>query len=497
MGRYILSLDQGTTSSRAIVFDKGGNIISMSQKEFGQIYPKPYWVEHDPMEILSSQLKVAKDALSKKNIPAEDIISIGITNQRETTVVWEKDTGKPIYNAICWQCHRTADMIEDLLDDEKKDLIKRKSGLIPDAYFSASKLAWILDRKDSDRKRAKKGELLFGTVDSWLIWNLTKNHYTDMTNASRTMLFNIHDMKWDEEILDIFNIPTEMLPKVFPSGAFYGECDERFFGKKIPITGVAGDQQAALFGQMCFGKGDVKNTYGTGCFLLMNTQDEIIESKNGLLTTVASTLEGEKTQYALEGSVFIGGACVQWLRDELRIIDRACDTEDICEKNNKQSQVYLVPSFTGMGAPYWNPNAKGMLTGIGRNTGREDIIKAAVDSICYQVADVAGAMEEDAKTKLTSLKVDGGASANNYLLKFQADILGKKVIRPSCVESTALGAAYLSGLYTGFWKDRDEIRENASVDRVFEPKIDKEKRDKLTGGWKKAVKAALYLADLE
>lgn len=496
---YVLALDQGTTSSRCILFDHTGKICSMAQKEFEQYYPQPGWVEHNPREIWSSQLAVAMEAMAVLGANAENIKAIGITNQRETTIVWDKKTGEPVYNAIVWQCRRTADRIDQLVKDGWSDKIKERTGLVPDAYFSASKIAWILDHVEGARERAERGELAFGTVDTWLIWNLTKGavHVTDYTNASRTMLFDIHKLEWDQEILDYFKIPRSMLPDVKPSSYLYGYTDPAVLGGKIAIAGAAGDQQAALFGQCCFDKGDVKNTYGTGSFILMNTGCEAITSKHGLLTTIAASCCADKVEYALEGSVFVAGASIQWLRDSMRMIKSASQSEEYADEVFDTAGVYIVPAFTGLGAPYWSQNARGTVVGITRGCKKEHFIRATLESIAYQTTDVIKAMEEDAGTQLTELKVDGGASANNFLMKFQAGLVGTKVRRPKCIETTALGAAYLAGLAVGYWKDKDEIRENWALGRTFEPAMEAEERAKLLKGWKKAVKCALIWAEEE
>jgi glycerol kinase len=486
-----MALDQGTTSSRCIIFNKQGEICSIAQKEFTQIYPQPGWVEHDPNEIWASQISVAAEAMAKIGLEAENISAIGITNQRETTIVWDKNTGRPVYNAIVWQCRRTADMIEKLRGTALWDSITEKTGLIPDAYFSASKIAWILDNVPNVRKAAETGNLLFGTVDTWLIWKLTegKVHVTDYTNASRTMLFDIHKLAWDDEILDYFNIPRSMLPKVMPSSCIYGYTADGLLGAKIPIAGAAGDQQAALFGQCCFEPGDVKNTYGTGCFLLMNTGHEAYKSSNGLLTTIAASVS-DKPEYALEGSVFIAGAAVQWLRDELRMVSKASQTEEYAKAVEDTNGVYVVPAFAGLGAPYWDSYARGIIVGLTRGAKKEHLIRATLESIAFQTADVLRAMEQDAGKKLTSLKIDGGASQNGFLAQFQADLLGVEVDRPACVETTALGAAYLAGLATGYWSGKDEIKENWQLGRRFEPDDTAFDREKLLKGWHKAVKCA-------
>ncbi len=493
MAKYIMALDQGTTSSRCILFDKKGKILSMAQKEFTQLYPNPGWVEHNPMEIWSSQLAVATEAMAILGAAAEDISGIGITNQRETTIVWDRNTGVPVYNAIVWQCRRTAGLVDELKADGYGETIRRKTGLVPDAYFSATKIAWILDHVEGARERAEKGELLFGTVDSWLIWNLTKGavHVTDRTNASRTMLYNIHELCWDRELLERLRIPESMLPEVKPSSCIYGYTDAGVLGGHIPIAGAAGDQQAALFGQCCFGKGQVKNTYGTGCFLLMHTGNTAIASGHGLLTTIAAS-DGEQVEYALEGSVFVAGAAVQWLRDEMRMIKNAAQSEEYAGEVEDTEGVYIVPAFAGLGAPYWSQYARGTVTGITRGCRKEHFIRAALESIAYQTADVLRAMEEDTGIPLGELKVDGGASANNFIMKFQADIIDAVVYRPECIETTALGAAYLAGLATGYYKDKDEIRENWQLGKAFTPSMDGEKRKGLLQGWKQAVDCALH-----
>lgn len=494
--KYILALDQGTTSSRCILFNQYGNICSMAQKEYEQIYPKPGWVEHDPMEIWSSQLAVAIEAMAKISAKPEEICGIGITNQRETTIVWDKNTGEPVYNAIVWQCRRTAPMIDRLVKTGFDTTIREKTGLIPDAYFSASKIAWILENVPGAQKKAEEGKLLFGTVDTWLIWNLTKGavHVTDYTNASRTMLFDIHHLCWDQELLAYFKIPESMLPKVKPSSCIYGYSDSFVLGGRIPIAGAAGDQQAALFGQCCFEPGEVKNTYGTGCFLLMNTGKEAIRSKSGLLTTIAASTNGE-IQYALEGSVFVAGAAIQWLRDGLRMIRNTPQSEEYVKEVEDTGGVYVVPAFAGMGAPYWNSYARGTITGITRGCTKEHFIRATLESVAYQTVDVLRAMENDSQIKLKSLKVDGGASANDFLMQFQSDILETEVRRPKCIETTALGAAYLAGLATGYWKDKEEIKENWLLGKTFTSHMEQDRRNELLKGWKKAVKCALIWAE--
>ncbi|MCS3915223.1 glycerol kinase [Caldanaerobacter subterraneus subsp. tengcongensis MB4] len=472
MAKYVMALDQGTTSSRAIIFDHSGKMIASLNKEFRQIYPKPGWVEHDPMEIWESQIEVAKGVIEKAGIKPEDIAAIGITNQRETTVVWDKNTGKPIYNAIVWQCRRTAPICDDLKNKGFDKKIREKTGLVVDAYFSGTKVKWILDNVEGAREKAERGELLFGNIDTWLIWNLTRGkvHVTDYSNASRTMLFNIHELKWDKEILEELNVPENMLPEVKPSSHVYGYTDKSIFGVEIPIAGDAGDQQAALFGQACFKPGMAKNTYGTGCFMLMNTGEKAVPSKTGLLTTIAWGIDG-KVEYALEGSIFITGAAIQWLRDELRIIDNAPQSEEYALKVEDTNGVYVVPAFVGLGAPYWDMYARGVIVGLTRGAKREHIIRATLESIAYQTRDVLEAMQEDSGIKLQALKVDGGASANNFLMQFQADILGVPVDRPQVIETTALGAAYLAGLAVGFWNSREEIEKNWNIDRRFEPAV--------------------------
>ena len=488
MKKYVMALDQGTTSSRCILFDKKGNICSVAQKEFVQIYPKPGWVEHDPMEIWASQLSVATEAISKIGASADEIASIGITNQRETTVVWNRETGMPIYNAIVWQCRRTAERIDQLKEDGLTDYVKETTGLIPDAYFSASKVAWILDHVEGAREQAENGDLAFGTIDTWLIWNLTRGevHATDYTNASRTMMFDIHKLDWDQKILDYFKIPKNMLPKVKPSSGIFGYTEVGMFGESIPIAGAAGDQQSALFGQCCFDAGEVKNTYGTGCFLLMNTGEKAVTSENGLLTTIAASADGT-VQYALEGSIFVAGAAIQWLRDEMRMIRKAADTERYATAVEDTAGVYLVPAFTGIGAPYWDPYARGTVVGITRGCKKEHFIRAALESMAYQTNDILKVMEEESGVQIRTLKVDGGASNNNFLMQFQSDILGVDVLRPQCVETTALGAAYLAGIAVGYWEDVEDVRANWALSRTFHADMSDEKRQHLLKGWKKAV----------
>lgn len=498
MQKYIMALDQGTTSSRCILFDKKGAIRSMAQKEFTQIYPRPGWVEHNPREIWASQMAVVTEAMANIGASAKDIAGIGITNQRETTIVWDKKTGEPVYNAIVWQCRRTAEVIDTLKAQGYEKMIREKTGLIPDAYFSASKIAWILDNVEGARAKGEAGELLFGTVDSWLIYNLTKGtvHVTDYTNASRTMLFNIHTLCWDKELLALFGIPESMMPKVKPSSCLYGKTTPDILGGEVPIAGAAGDQQSALFGQCCFEPGQVKNTYGTGCFLLMHTGEKAISSGHGLLTTIAAGV-GDRVEYALEGSVFVAGAAVQWLRDSMRMIRESGLSEKYAGAVSDTNGVYVVPAFAGMGAPYWNPYARGTIVGITRGCEKEHFIRATLESIAYQTADVLQAMEEDAGMPLQELKVDGGASANQFLMQFQADIIGQTVHRPSCIETTALGAAYLAGLAVGYWKDREEICANWQLDRTFEASMEEGRRAALLKGWKRAVKCALAWADDE
>ena len=491
MEKYIMALDQGTTSSRCILFNKQGKACSTAQKEFRQIFPKPGWVEHDPMDIWASQISVAAEAMSKIGAGAENIAAIGITNQRETTVVWEKETGKPVCNAIVWQCRRTAELVDELKSEGFDRIIREKTGLIPDAYFSATKLKWILDHVRGARERAVRGELLFGTVDTWLIWNLTNRrvHVTDYTNASRTMLFDIHKLRWDDEILEKLEIPRQMLPEVRPSSEVYGYTEDCILGGGIPIAGAAGDQQAALFGQCCFEPGEAKNTYGTGCFLLMNTGSKAVESKSGLLTTIAASADGN-IRYALEGSVFVAGAAIQWLRDELRIIDTAAQSEEYCMAVKDTNGTYVVPAFTGLGAPYWDSYARGTILGLTRGTRREHLVRAVVDSLAYQASDVIEAMEKDSGIHLKTLKVDGGACANDFLMQFQADILNVQVARPECIETTALGAAYLAGLSVGVWKNQEDVCANWALQRTFSPDMTQEYREELLEGWKKAVQCS-------
>lgn len=496
MEKYIMAIDQGTTSSRCIIFDKAGRIISKAQKEFTQIYPVPGFVEHNPLEIWSSQIAVISEAMALASLRPENIVSIGITNQRETTIIWDRLTGEPVYNAIVWQCRRTSERIDKIKSSGLGEMIRKKTGLIPDAYFSASKVEWILNNVKGAKERAQKGELMFGTVDSWLIYKLTggKVHVTDYTNASRTMMFDIHRLCWDKEILGIFNIPENMLPKVVSSSEVYGYTDSVLLGGEIMISGAAGDQQAALFGQCCFEKGNVKNTYGTGCFMLMNTGERAIDSESGLLTTIAATADGS-INYALEGSVFVAGAGIQWLRDGMKIIEDAPSSEKYAVSVPDTNGVYIVPAFAGMGAPYWNQYARGMVTGITRGTSKEHIVRAMLEAVAYQVNDVIAAMEKDSGISINTLKVDGGASANKFLMQFQADIINTRVERPECIETTALGAAYLAGLSAGYFKDVDEIRENWRLDKGVEPLMDAETRNRLLKGWSKAVRCALIWAE--
>ena len=496
MKKYVMALDQGTTSSRCVLFDHQGNICSMAQKEFRQIYPEPGWVEHDPMEIWSSQLAVAAEAISKIGATGTEIAAIGITNQRETTVVWNRHTGLPVYNAIVWQCRRTAGCIEKLKEDGLSEYVHNTTGLIPDAYFSASKVAWILDNVEGAREEAEAGNLMFGTIDTWLIWNLTKGtvHVTDYTNASRTMMYNIHDLCWDEKILEYFHIPKSMLPKVCPSSYVYGYTETSVLGGSIPITGAAGDQQAALFGQCGFSAGEVKNTYGTGCFLLMNTGEKAVTSENGLLTTIAANAEG-KIQYVLEGSVFVAGAGIQWLRDEMRMIKNAAQSEEYAMSVKDTNGVYVVPAFTELGAPYWNQYARGTIVGITRGCSKEHFIRAVLESMAYQTKDILEVMKKESGVDITGLKVDGGASMNNFLMQFQADILDVEVLRPECVETTALGAAYLAGIAVGYWDNVNDVRENWVLSKTFVPQIAEEEREKILKGWTRAVVGALAWAD--
>ena len=494
--KYLIALDQGTTSSRAIIFDQNQQIVRISQKEFTQYYPKAGYVEHDPMEIYSSQYGVLMEVMAQSGILPEEVAAIGITNQRETTILWDKTTGRPIYNAIVWQCRRTANLCCQLEQEGWGGYIRENTGLLIDAYFSATKIKWILDHVEGTRERAEKGEILFGTVDSWLIWKLTggKVHVTDYTNASRTMLFDIHSLTWDDTMLERLQIPKCMLPEVKPSSTIYGYTDESVLGGEIPIAGAAGDQQAALFGQCCFEKGEVKNTYGTGCFLLMNTGRQAVVSKHGLLTTIAAS-DTDEVAYALEGSVFVAGAAIQWLRDEMRMIRSAAQSQDYAKAVPDTNGVYVVPAFTGLGAPYWNQYCRGMVVGITRGCSKEHFIRATIESLAYQTNSVLSAMENDTGVTINELRVDGGASANDFLMQFQADILNGTVLRPSCIETTALGAAYLAGLEAGYWKDKDEIRAHWQLSRKFMPTMEEAQRKKCLRGWEKAVKCALMWQD--
>lgn len=492
MNQYLMALDQGTTSSRCILFDRQGNICSQVNREFRQFYPNDGWVEQDPTEIWASQMGVAVEAMQKIGITSEQVAAIGITNQRETVIVWEKETGRPIYPAVGWQCRRTAEFCSELKKQGLEKEIHTRTGLLADPYFSATKLAWILDHVSGARERADRGELFFGTIDSWLIWNLTKGkvHATDPSNAARTLLFNIHTMQWDEELLRLFHIPVAMLPEVRPSSGVFGMSNPSLFGKEIPIAGVAGDQQAALFGQCCFDAGDVKNTYGTGGFLLMNTGDVPVDSSQGLLTTVGWKIK-DKTRYVLEGSVFMCGAIVQWLRDGLKLFRHARETEELASSVSDTAGVYLVPAFVGLGAPYWDAYARGSIMGLTRAAKREHIVRAALEAMAYQTADVLNAMQKDVPFPIRSVRVDGGASANNFLLAFQSDVLGIDILRPSCVETTALGAAYLAGLGVGYYSDLDQIRADWRPDRKFSPTMSEEKREELLRGWHRAVERSL------
>ena len=489
MAKYVMALDAGTTSNRCILFNEKGEMCSVAQKEFTQYFPKPGWVEHDANEIWSSQLGVAVEAMSKIGATAEDIAAIGITNQRETTIVWDKNTGEPVYHAIVWQCRRTSEYCDSLKEKGLVDTFRKKTGLVIDAYFSGTKLKWILDNVEGVRERAERGDLLFGTVETWLIWKLTKGkvHVTDYSNASRTLLFNIQELKWDDEILAELNIPKCMLPEAKPSSCVYGEADSSFFGGPIPIGGAAGDQQAALFGQTCFNPGEAKNTYGTGCFMLMNTGEKPVFSDNGLVTTIAWGLDG-KVNYALEGSIFVAGAAIQWLRDEMRLIDSAPDSEYMANKVKDTNGCYVVPAFTGLGAPHWDQYARGTIVGITRGVNKYHIIRATLESLAYQTNDVLQAMKADSGIELAALKVDGGASANNTLMQIQSDIIDAPVQRPKCVETTAMGAAYLAGLAVGYWTSKEDVIKNWAIDRVFEPKITAEARNEKVSGWNRAVK---------
>lgn len=484
--KYVLALDQGTTSSRAILFDRNGNIVKISQKEFRQIYPNPGWIEHNPLEIWETQLNAAREVLN--GINKEEVACIGITNQRETTVLWDKNTGQPVYNAIVWQSRQTSEICDQLKKSGMEPYIKENTGLVVDAYFSGTKIKWILDNVPGVRKRAENGEILFGTIDTWLAWNLTggKVHITDYSNASRTMIYNIRDLNWDEKILQELNIPANVLPEVRQSSEIYENTVKDIFGVEIPISGIAGDQQSALFGQLCFQEGMMKNTYGTGCFMLMNTGEKIVKSNKGLITTIAWGVDN-KVEYALEGSIFVAGAAIQWLRDELKIIHDAADSEYFARKVDDSNGVYVVPAFTGLGAPHWDMYARGAIVGLTRGTNRNHIIRATLESIAYQTKDVIEAMIEDSGINLTALKVDGGATANNFLMQFQSDILDVNIERPEVTETTALGAAYLAGLAVGFWKSKGEISQYWSINRKFKPEMDEEKRNALYEGWKKAV----------
>jgi glycerol kinase len=491
MTKYVMALDSGTTSNRCILFNEMGEMCSVAQKEFTQYFPKPGWVEHDANEIWSSQLGVAVEAMSKIGAVAEDIAAIGITNQRETTIVWDKATGEPVYHAIVWQCRRTSEYCDTLKEKGLTDSFRQKTGLIIDAYFSGTKLKWILDNVEGVRERAEAGELLFGTVETWLIWKLTKGrvHVTDYSNASRTMLFNIQELKWDQDILKELNIPECMLPEAKPSSFVYGESDSQFFGGPIPIGGAAGDQQSALFGQTCFTAGEAKNTYGTGCFLLMNTGEKPVYSKNGLVTTIAWGLDG-KVNYALEGSIFVAGAAIQWLRDEMKLVDSSQDSEYMAKKVKDTNGCYVVPAFTGLGAPHWDQYARGTIVGITRGVNKYHIIRATLESLAFQVNDVISAMQADSGITLSTLKVDGGASANNFLMQFQSDIMGAPVHRPVCVETTAMGAAYLAGLAVGYWENKEAVVKNWQIDKIFRPDMAEAERTELVNGWNKAVKCS-------
>ncbi|WP_096439231.1 glycerol kinase GlpK [Alteribacter populi] len=491
--KYVLALDQGTTSSRAILFNKQGQIVDTAQQEFTQIFPHPGWVEHNANEIWSSILGVIAEVLNKQNVQPKEIASIGITNQRETTVVWDKETGKPIYNALVWQSRQTDPICEELREKGYQPLFQDKTGLLIDAYFSGTKVKWLLDNVDGAKEKAEQGKLLFGTIDTWLIWKLSggKAHVTDYTNASRTLMYNIHELKWDEELLDILGVPNSMLPEVKPSSAEYAKTiDYHFFGEEIPIAGAAGDQQAALFGQACYEKGMAKNTYGTGCFMLMNTGEEAVKSEHGLLTTIAWGLDG-KVEYALEGSIFVAGSAIQWLRDGLRMLDSSRESESYATKVESTDGVYVVPAFVGLGTPYWDSDVRGAVFGLTRGTEKEHLVRATLESLAYQTKDVLHAMEADAKVDLKTLRVDGGAVANNFLMQFQSDILGVPVQRPDVQETTALGAAYLAGLAVGFWKDKEEIAQQWHIDQTFDPKMEEDVKEDLYDGWKTAVEATM------
>lgn len=490
--KYIMALDQGTTSSRCILFDHAGNICASVQKEFRQIFPQPGWVEHDAVEIWDTTLEVSRAAMDKLGVTAADVAAIGITNQRETSVIWDKATGEPIANAIVWQCRRTAPIIDKLVAEGYGDMIREKTGLVPDAYFSGSKIKWLLDNVPGARERAERGELLFGTIDTWLIWKLTggRVHVTDYTNASRTMLFNIHELCWDKALLELLDIPESLLPEVKPSSHVYGTTEFELYGGEIPIAGAGGDQQCALFGQCCFEPGTMKNTYGTGCFMLMNTGREPVKSANGLVTSIAVGFE-DHVEYALEGSIFVAGAAVQWLRDELGVISGAAESQQYAEAVADTAGGYVVPAFTGMGAPYWNQDARGAIVGITRGFSRAHLVRATLESLAYQTYDIARAMEQDSCIPVRELKVDGGACANNFLMQFQSDILGSRVVRPQCIETTALGAAYLAGLAVGYWDSLEDVRRNWAEDKVFEPIMPADRSEALLKGWHRAVKCAL------
>ena len=490
--KYIMALDQGTTSSRCILFDHAGNICASVQKEFRQIFPQPGWVEHDAVEIWDTTLEVSRAAMDKLGMTAADVAAIGITNQRETSVIWDKATGEPIANAIVWQCRRTAPIIDKLVAEGYGDMIREKTGLVPDAYFSGSKIKWLLDNGPGARERAERGELLFGTIDTWLIWKLTggRVHVTDYTNASRTMLFNIHELCWDKALLELLDIPESLLPEVKPSSHVYGTTEFELYGGEIPIAGAGGDQQCALFGQCCFEPGTMKNTYGTGCFMLMNTGREPVKSANGLVTSIAVGFE-DHVEYALEGSIFVAGAAVQWLRDELGVISGAAESQQYAEAVPDTAGGYVVPAFTGMGAPYWNQDARGAIVGITRGFSRAHLVRATLESLAYQTYDIARAMEQDSCIPIRELKVDGGACANNFLMQFQSDILGSRVVRPQCIETTALGAAYLAGLAVGYWDSLEDVRRNWAEDKVFEPIMPADRSEALLKGWHRAVKCAL------
>ena len=490
--KYIMALDQGTTSSRCILFDHTGNICASVQKEFRQIFPQPGWVEHDAVEIWDTTLEVSRAAMDKLGMTAADVAAIGITNQRETSVIWDKATGEPVANAIVWQCRRTAPIIDKLVAEGYGDMIREKTGLVPDAYFSGSKIKWLLDNVPGARERAERGELLFGTIDTWLIWKLTggRVHVTDYTNASRTMLFNIHELCWDKALLELLDIPESLLPEVKPSSHVYGTTEFELYGGEIPIAGAGGDQQCALFGQCCFEPGTMKNTYGTGCFMLMNTGREPVKSANGLVTSIAVGFE-DHVEYALEGSIFVAGAAVQWLRDELGVISGAAESQQYAEAVPDTAGGYVVPAFTGMGAPYWNQDARGAIVGITRGFSRAHLVRATLESLAYQTYDIARAMEQDSCIPIRELKVDGGACANNFLMQFQSDILGSRVVRPQCIETTALGAAYLAGLAVGYWDSLEDVRRNWAEDKVFEPIMPADRSEALLKGWHRAVKCAL------